>query len=68
MIKSSIFYLHYLIPAIKQTNCSSHLTNNKTFHLKLENLGDNVYLLVTQLTEKKIGNCVCLWKGIRHQK
>ena len=53
MIKSSIFYLHYLIPTIKQTNCSSHLTNNKTFHLKLEDLGDNVYLLVTQLTEKK---------------
>jgi hypothetical protein len=53
MIKSSIFYLHCLIPALKQTNCSSHLTNNKTFHLKLEDLGDNAYLLVTQLTDKE---------------
>lgn len=59
LIKSSIFYLHYLIPAIKQqckTDCSSFhnlIYNNKMFHFKLEDLGNNVYLLVTVLTEKK---------------
>jgi hypothetical protein len=59
LIKSSIFYLHYLIPAIKQqckTDCSSFrnlIYNNKMFHFKLEDLGSNVYLLVTVLTEKK---------------
>lgn len=59
LIKSSIFYLHYLIPAIKQqckTDCSSFhnlIYNNNMFHFKLEDLGNNVYLLVTVLTEKK---------------
>ena len=59
-IKSSIFYLHYLIPALKQKevrkDCSSQdpTKNNNMFHLtKLQDLGDNVYLVVTQLTEKK---------------
>ena len=60
MIKSSIFYLHYLIPVLRQqevrNDCSSQdLTkDNNMFHLtKLQDLGDNVYLVVTQLTEKK---------------
>jgi len=59
LIKSSIFYLHYLIPAIKQqckTNYSSFhdlIHNNKMFHFKLDDLGNNVYLLITVLTEKK---------------
>ena len=59
MIKSSIFYLHYLIPALRQqearTDCSSlDITNNKNmFHLKLEELGNNVYLVVTALADKK---------------
>ena len=75
MIKSSIFHLHYLIPALRQNevrkDCPSQdpTRDNNMFHLtKLQDLGDNVYLVVTQLTEKKIGNCVCLWKDIRHQK
>jgi hypothetical protein len=59
MIKSSIFYLHYLVPALRQqearTDCSSlDITNNKNmFHLKLEELGKNVYLVVTALADKK---------------
>lgn len=60
MIKSSIFYLHYLIPALRRKevrkDCSSQdpTKDNNMFHLtKLQDLGDNVYLVVTQLTEKK---------------
>jgi hypothetical protein len=58
MIKSSIFYLHCLIPAIKQqqfrTDCSSlDSTHDNMFRLKLEDLGNSVYLVVTALTEKK---------------
>lgn len=60
MIKSSIFYLHYLIPALRQNevrkDCPSQdpTKDNNMFHLtKLQDLGDNVYLVVTQLTEKK---------------
>ena len=59
MIKSSIFYLHYLVPALRQqearTDCSSlDVNNNKNmFHLKLEELGNNVYLVVTALADKK---------------
>ena len=58
MIKSSIFYLHCLIPAIKQqqfrTDCSSRdITHDNMFLLKLEDLGNSVYLVLTALTEKK---------------
>jgi hypothetical protein len=58
MIKSSIFYLHCLIPAIKQqqfrTDCSPRdITHDNIFCLKLEDLGNSVYLVVTALTEKK---------------
>jgi hypothetical protein len=59
LIKSSIFYLHYLIPAIKRqckTDCSSFhdlIHNDNMFHFKLKDLGNNVYLLVAVLTEKK---------------
>jgi hypothetical protein len=58
MIKSSIFYLHYLIPAIKQPqfriDCSSRDTiHDKMLRLKLEDLGNSVYLVVAALTENK---------------
>lgn len=58
MIKSSIFYLHCLIPAIKQqqfrTDCSPRdITHDNMSCLKLEDLGNSVYLVVTALTEKK---------------
>jgi regulation of enolase protein 1 (concanavalin A-like superfamily) len=76
MIKSSIFYLHYLVPALRQqearTDCSCvDISNNKNmFHLKLEELGNNVYLVVTALADKKryILVCVCMLKAIHHQK
>jgi hypothetical protein len=40
------------------------------FHLKLEELGNNVYLVVTALADKKryILVCVCMLKAIHHQK
>jgi hypothetical protein len=67
MIKSSIFYLHYLVPALRQQEartdyCSSlDITNNKNmFHLKLEELGNNVYLVVTALADKK-DRCLCVY-------
>ena len=59
LIKSSIFYLHYLIPAIKRqckTDCSSFhdlIHDDNMVQFKLKDLGNNVYLLVTVLTEKK---------------
>ena len=68
MIKSSIFHLHYLIPALRQqearTDCSSvDISNNKNmFHTKLEELGNNVYLVVTALADKKDTYfCVCMY-------
>jgi hypothetical protein len=67
MIKSSIFYLHYLVPALRQQEartdyCSSlDITNNKNmFHLKLEELRNNVYLVVTALADKK-DRCLCVY-------
>jgi hypothetical protein len=47
-----------LIPAIKQqqfrTDCSSRdITHDNMFCLKLEDLGNSVYLVITELTEKK---------------
>ena len=59
MIKSSIFYLHYLIPALRQQEVRINYSSqdiphdNNMFHLKLEDLGNNVYLVVTALTEEK---------------
>ena len=57
-VKSSIFYLHYLIPALKhqqvtneQSNRSIHSKN--VFLFDLADLGNAVYLAVTPLTEKK---------------
>ena len=57
IIKSSIFYLYYLIPAIQQfqqqgskEEFSSHC--GRCIQLNLANLGDNVYLVVTALTER----------------
>lgn len=59
MIKSSIFYLHYLILVLRQhkvrNDCASReiTKDNNMSYLKLQDLGDNIYLVVTQLTEKK---------------
>jgi hypothetical protein len=53
------FFIYYLIPALRQqearTDCSSvGISNNKNmFHLKLEELENNVYLVVTALADKK---------------
>jgi hypothetical protein len=54
IIKSSIFYLYYLIPAIKQ--CQQQQKSREGFFsslLNLEDPGNNVYLVVTTLTERK---------------
>ncbi len=55
LIKSSIFYLHYLIPAIREQEDYSHDTihNNNIFHSSLVDLGNTVYLAVIALNEKK---------------
>jgi hypothetical protein len=57
-VKSSIFYLHYLIPAlnhqrIMKSSSSKSIHNNNVFLFDLADLGDAVYLAVTPLTEKK---------------
>ena len=57
-IKSSIFYLHYLIPALdhQQTMKSSYtklIHSNNVFLFDLADLGNAVYLAVTPLTERK---------------
>jgi hypothetical protein len=57
-IKSSIFYLHYLIPALKhqqimKNSCTKSIHNNNVFLFDLAELGNAVYLAVTPLTEKK---------------
>jgi hypothetical protein len=57
-VKSSIFYLHYLIPALKHQQVMNE-PFNKSIHNKnvslfdLADLGNAVYLAVTPLTEKK---------------
>ncbi|MFL6364469.1 MAG: hypothetical protein ACJ719_04595, partial [Nitrososphaeraceae archaeon] len=57
-IKSSIFYLHYLIPAlnhqqIMKSSSTKSIHNNNVFLFDLADLGNAVYLAVTPLTEKK---------------
>jgi hypothetical protein len=56
-IKSSIFYLHYLIPALnhQQTmkSSSKSIHSNNVFLFDLADLGDAVYLAITPLTERK---------------
>jgi hypothetical protein len=56
-IKSSFFYLRYLIPALNHQQVmksSSESTHNKNvFLFDLADLGTAVYLAVTALTEKK---------------
>jgi hypothetical protein len=63
LIKSSIFYLHYLIPAIRQQEDYSHDTihNNNIFHSSLVDLGNTVYLAVIALNEKKKDRYVCIY-------
>jgi hypothetical protein len=57
-VKSSLFYVHYLIPALKHqqvTNEPSNtsIQNKNVFLFDLADLGNAVYLAVTPLTEKK---------------
>ena len=54
-IKSSIFYLHYLIPALdhQQTMKSSYTKLIHSNNVSLFDLGDAIYLAVTPLTERK---------------
>lgn len=63
-IKSSFFYLHYLIPALNHQQViksSGELSNNKNvFLFDLADLGKAVYLAVTALTEKK-DRYLCLY-------
>ena len=64
-IKSSIFYLHYLIPAlnnqqnIKQSGTKS-IQKNNVFLFDLADLGGSIYLAVTPLTEIK-DRYLCLY-------
>jgi hypothetical protein len=57
-VKSSLFYVHYLIPALKHRQVTNE-PSNKSIHNKnvflfdLADLGNAVYLAVTPLTEKK---------------
>jgi hypothetical protein len=60
LIKSSIFYLHYLIPTIIQqqevsTEYCFHDSGdyNNIFHFNLTDIGNNASLLITPLTEKR---------------
>jgi hypothetical protein len=58
LIKSSAFYSHYLIPAIRQQEKVSltsaiHNNNNNIFYSNVVDLGSTVYLAVIALTEKK---------------
>jgi hypothetical protein len=63
-IKSSFFYLHYLIPALNHQQViksSGELCNNKNvFLFDLADLGEAVYLAVTALTERK-DRYLCLY-------
>jgi hypothetical protein len=63
-IKSSFFYLHYLIPALNHQQViksSGELSNNKNvFLFDLADLGKAVYLAVTALTERK-DRYLCLY-------
>jgi hypothetical protein len=57
-VKSSLFYVHYLIPALKHHQVTNE-PSNRSIHSKnvflfdLADLGNAVYLAVTPLTEKK---------------
>ena len=58
LIKSSTFYSHYLIPAIRQQEkvlltSAIHNNNNNIFYSNVVDLGSTVYLAVIALTEKK---------------
>jgi hypothetical protein len=66
LIKSSIFYLHYLIPTIlkQQKDRTEYCfhdyvhNNNNIFHFNVSDIDNNVYLVITPLTEKEIDTCV----------
>lgn len=61
LIKSSIFYLHYLIPTIRKQQKDRteycfhdhvHNNDNNIFHFNLSDIDNNVYLVITPLTEQ----------------
>jgi hypothetical protein len=53
-IKSSIFYLHYLIPTItRQEDVSEETIYSDLFHYNLADFGETVSLAVVALTERK---------------
>jgi hypothetical protein len=65
LIKSSVFYLHYLIPVIReqQKEYYSHDTihNNKnTFHSNVVEIGNTLYLNAIALTEKR-DRYICIY-------
>jgi hypothetical protein len=70
LIKSSIFYSHYLIPAIRQQqeevlftsaiHNNNNNNNNNIFYCNVVDLGSTVYLAVIALTEKK-DRYVCIY-------
>jgi len=65
LIKSSTFYSHYLIPAIRQQEKvlftgAIHNNNNNIFYSNIVDLGSTVYLAIMALTEKKDRH-VCIY-------
>jgi hypothetical protein len=68
LIKSSVFYSHYLIPAIREqqeeyyyySHDTIHNNNKNTFHCNVADLGNTVYLAVITLTEKR-DRYVCIY-------
>jgi hypothetical protein len=62
LIKSSTFYSHYLIPAIRQQeeHYSHNTLHNNTIHSNVVDLGNAVYLAVIAVTEKK-DRYVCIY-------
>jgi hypothetical protein len=65
LIKSIVFYSHYLIPAIRDQEevlftSAIHNNNNNIFYSNVVDLGNTVYLAVIALTEKK-DRYVCIY-------
>jgi hypothetical protein len=65
LLKSSVFYSHYLIPSIRQqeeyySHDAIHNNNKNTFHSNVVDLGNTVYLTTIALTEKR-DRYVCIY-------
>jgi hypothetical protein len=72
LIKSSVFYSHYLIPAIREHEevlfTSAILNNNNNiFYSNVVDLGNTVHLAVIALTEKKDRH-VCIYLKSKPEK